>query len=352
MNCGRWRMGGGRWADCKRTTRRLGLALAVLSPIAHRPSPIAAQTHIVIVSGLGGEAKYRQSFTTLASSLADAASKKLGIPDAGIVWLGEDSTSTSPRYRGQATKANIEREMQRLAQKSGANDQVALVLIGHGSGDGADAKISLPGPDVAARDFAQMLGRFPTQRVAFINLTSASGDMLPILSAPNRVVITATKSAFERNESRFGEFFVRALTGDGADTDKDGRISLLEAFRYAVAETKRVYENETRLQTEHAQLDDDGDKTGHPEPDGKSGEGALARRFFLDVGSAAARAASNDPRLATLYSEKFAIEEKVESLKQRKATMAAQAYEDELEKLLVELSQRMRAIREIEGRKP
>jgi hypothetical protein len=331
--------------------QRFGLALAVLSPIAHRPPPIAAQTHIVIVSGLAGEAKYRESFTTLASSLADAASKRLGIADAEIVWLGEDSVSKSPRYRGQATKANIDRELQRLAQRSGANDQVALVLIGHGSGEGPNAKISLPGPDVSANDFAQLLGRFPTQRVAFINLTSASGDMLPVLSAPNRVVITATKSAFERNESRFGEFFVRALSADGADTDKDGRISLLEAFRYASAETKRLYENETRLQTEHAQLDDDGDRTGHADPDGKTGEGALARRFFLDGGSAGARGASNDPRLAPLYAEKFAIEEKIEALKKRKATMSAQAYEDELEKLLVELSQKMRAIREIEGRK-
>jgi hypothetical protein len=282
--------------------------------------------------------------------LADAANKKLGIPDAGIVWLGEDSVSKVPRYRGQATKVNIERTFQQLAERAGANDQIAIVLIGHGSGDGADTKISLPGPDLSARDFAQLLGRFTKQRVAFINLTSASGDMLPILSAPNRVVITATKSAFERNESHFGEFFVRAFASDGADTDKDGRISLLEAFRYATTETKRLYENETRLQTEHAQLDDDGDKTGHPEPDGKTGEGALARRFFLDVGSAAARA-SNDPRLTPLYAEKFAIEEQLEALKKRKSSMSAEAYDNELEKLLIELALKSRSIREIEGRK-
>jgi hypothetical protein len=323
----------------------------VLSPAARRPSPAAAQTHLVIISGLSGDPKYRESFSTLASTLAEAANKKLGVPDAGIVWLGEDSVSKAPRYRGQATKVNIERTFQQLAERAGANDQVAIVLIGHGSGDGADTKISLPGPDLSARDFAQLLGRFTKQRVAFINLTSASGDMIPVLSAPNRVVITATKSAFERNESRFGEFFVRAFASDGADTDKDGRISVLEAFRYATTETKRLYENESRLQTEHAQLDDDGDKTGHPEPDGKTGEGALARRFFLDVGGSAAARASNDPRLAPLYAEKFAIEEQLEALKKRKSGMSAEAYDNELEKLLIELALKSRSIREIEGRK-
>ena len=113
------------------------------------------------------------------------------------------------------------------------------------------------------------------------------------------MIITATKSAFERNESHFAQFFVDALTKDVADTDKDGRVSLLEAFRYAVVETKRLYENDTRLQTEHAQLDDMGAKDGVADPDGKTGQGVLARRFFLDGGvrdAAPARTIRSSPR--------------------------------------------------------
>ena len=127
------------------------------------------------------------------------------------------------------------------------------MLIGHGSGEGEDTKISIPGPDLSAHDFSVLLGKFATQRVAFVNLTSASGDMLPILSAQNRVVITATKSSFERNESKFAQFFVDALTKDGADTDKDGRVSLLEApsatrpsRRSACTTTTRVFRASTR----------------------------------------------------------------------------------------------------------
>ena len=301
----------------------------------------------MIVSGLGGEAKYRASFARLSETLADAANKKLGIPAAEILWFGEDSVLKNPYFRGQSTKTNVERAMAQLASRAGAGDQIVLVLIGHGSGDGPDSKISIPGPDLSATDFAQLLSKFPTQRVAFIDLTSASGDMLPIVAARNRVVITATKSSFERNESHFAEFFVDAFSKDVADTDKDGRVSLLEAFRYAAAETKRLYDTDTRLQTEHAQLEDMGAKTGVSDPDGRSAEGALARRFFLDAGVSAV--AANDPQLATLYKEKFALEDQIDQLRLKKASMTSDAYYDALEGLLVQLARKAKSIREMEG---
>jgi hypothetical protein len=313
-------------------------------------APAGAQTRLVIVSGLGGEPKYSQQFTQLAESLATAAVQRFGIPDSSITWLGEDSLSKRPHYGGQSTKANVERVLGRIASVGGPGDQIVLVLIGHGSGEGEDSKISIPGPDLTAHDFARLLAPFAKQHVAFVDMTSASGDMLPVLAAPNRVVITATKSSFERNESQFARFFVDALTKDVADTDKDGRVSLLEAFRYAAAETKRVYETSTRLQTEHAQLDDMGAKAGVADPDGKTGEGLLARRFFLG-GGYAAQAGANDPRLAAMYKDRFALEDQIDSLRTKKAAMTPDAYDDALESLLVKLARTAKSIRAVEGRK-
>ena len=325
--------------------RRFAIAaMLAFAPVA----PVAAQTHVVIVSGLGGEKKYHDSFAQIAQSIADASAKRFGIPDSAIVWLGEDSVSTRPHFRGQSTKVNVERVVGGIASHSGAGDQVVLILIGHGSGEGDDTKISIPGPDLSARDFAQLLGKFSSQKVAFVNLTSASGDMLPILSGPNRVIITATKSSFERNESRFAQFFADALSKDVADADKDGRVSLLEAYRYASIETKRVYDSDTRLQTEHAQLDDMGAKNGVADPDGRTGQGLLARRFFFDAGMS--KAAGNDPRIAALYKDKFALEDQIDSLKLKKTAMNADSYDDALEALLVQLARKSKTIREMEGR--
>ena len=331
------------------------ISLMVGALLWFAPRVAFGQTHLIIVSGLGGEKRYVESFATLAQTLADAASKRLGIPDAEVMWYGEDSVSKKPFFRGQSTKANVEKALRDLAARAKPGDQVVLVLIGHGSGEGENTKISIPGPDLSAGDFARALAAFSNQKVAFVNLTSASGDMLPILSGPNRVVITATKSAFERNESHFAQFFVDAFAKDVADADKDGRISLLEAFRYAVTETKRVYETDTKLQTEHAQFDDIGAKTGVAEPDGKTTQGLLARRFFLDAGvaggAAGARLASNDPQLAALYKDKYAIEEQIDALRAKKPSMNADAYDDALEALMVQLARKAKAIRELEGRK-
>jgi len=171
-----------------------GLVAAALLIASRSP----AQTRLVIVSGLGGEPKYTQAFGLLSASLAKAAKDRGGLPDSAITWFGEANAGASPFYRGPSRRENVESVLAALADGRDSA-QVALVLIGHGSGEGSDTRISLPGADLTATDFAKLLGRLGARRVAFINLTSASGDMLPVLAAPNRVVLTATKSAFERN---------------------------------------------------------------------------------------------------------------------------------------------------------
>jgi hypothetical protein len=305
---------------------RLAAALLVLCTRASD-----AQTQLVIVSGLGGAPNFTQSFAQLSAELAQAAHDRAGLADSAIVWFGEAAAQrSSPKwYRGVSTRENVERTLARLAAAN-ADARIMLVLVGHGSGEGRETRISLPGADLTAADFARLLSAFGNRPVAFINLTSGSGDMLPVLSAPNRVVMTATKSAFERNESQFGRFFVDALSKEGADTDKDGRVSLLEAFTFAEAEVKRFYETDGRLATEHAQLSDDGQ---------------LARRFFLTGG--ATRVSSN-ARLNALYAERFALEEQIQALKKKKASMTADAYDAELERLLLALAEQSREIRQLE----
>jgi len=330
----------------------LSVAVAIVALCAPRTTLSAQRTHLLIVSGLGGEPQYTEQFRAWGLALADVARKRYAMPDSEVVYLAEEGTK-DVRISGASTKVNVEAAFARFAKRAAPGDEVVIVLIGHGSGSAEDSKISLPGPDMSARDFARDLAAFGTQQVGFVDLTSASGDMLPVLSGPNRVIITATKSSFERNESVFVKYFVAALTGDGADVDKDGRVSLLEAYRYAVTETKRYYDDQGRLQTEHAQLDDDGDKKGTAEPDMRvaaGADGALARRIFLGGGVYASMAGANDPRLAALYKERFALEGRIEELKKRKTTLSADAYDDALENLLVELAMKSKAIRAMEGR--
>ncbi len=329
------------------------VARAVLVATCCLPSAVCrlqSQTRVVIVSGLGGEPAFSAAFNAQAEALASALHDRFGVDDANISWFGEDSVSRAKYFRGQSTKVNVEKAILAVAARAEPASQFVLVLIGHGAGEGPETRVSIPGPDLDASDFARLLAAFPTQRVAFINLTSASGDMIPTVAGANRVIITAAKTAFERNESHFGQYFVDAFTQDGADTDKDGRVSLLEAFRYAALETKRFYDKGSLMQTEHAQLADEGTKEGSGSPTGRAGDGALARRFFMDGGKATSVAAAGDPRLAKLYADEFTLQEQIDQLRSKKAQMAADAYDAALEPLLVSLARKAREIRAMEGR--
>ena len=313
-------------------------------------APLGAQTHVILVTGATGEAKYATSFHAAASGLFDALVATHGIARDAITYLAEDPAKDAARINGKSTKAEVTQAIARVSSRARAGDRVVLVLIGHGSHAGTESRFNLPGPDLTAVELGVMLEPLKAMQVAIVNAASASGDFLPILSAKNRVVITATKSSYERNETLFPRFFVAAFTTLGADTDKDERVSLLEAFVYAKREVARAYETDTRLPTEHAMLDDDGDRRGSPEPDPRSGDGAVARRFIVGATQARSSVVASTPTTDTLVAKKSELETQLDSLRRRKDAMPAESYERELERLLVELARVSQAIRD--GRAP
>jgi hypothetical protein len=309
----------------------------------------AQQSHLVIISGISGGPEYAERFRGWVTQLIDAAEHRFSVPPANIVYLSEDPPKDVAYGVGPSTKEQIERTLGDLATKAAPDDVILVLLIGHGSAQGGEARFNIPGPDLTAKDYARLLDAFRSQRVALVNAASASGDFVAALSKKNRVIVTATRSGGEKNETVFGGYFVQAYAADGADSDKDGKVSLLEAFEYARREVARFYESEHRLQTEHALIDDNGDGQGSREPNLAAGDGSLARRFVLVGGSAGGRVAGgNDSTLAPLYAEVRKLEEQVATLRAKKDSMPADAYDQQLEQLLVKLAEQNQAIREKE----
>src|SRR5690606_35142177 len=139
----------------------------------------------------------------------------------------------------------------------------------------------------------------------------------------------------------FPRFFVTAFAEDVADTDKDGRVSLLEAFNYAQAEVNRAYEQDGRLKTEHAVLEYNGDGTAVADPGGESSDGAFSAAFYLGAGRAVAAGApppDASPQLQALYATKTKLEQQIAELRAKKAGMSESEYQKQLEALLVELA--------------
>jgi hypothetical protein len=223
-----------------------------------------------------------------------------------------------------------------------------VVLIGHGTAQGEEGKFNLPGPDMSGEELAAALAVFPTQTVAVVHTGSAGGGFVAPLSGPNRITLSATRTSRERNATEFAAFFVEALTGDGSDLDKDGQISLLEAFTYTRAEVARQYAEDNEILTEHAVLDDNGDGEGSPDASTTAADGRLAAGFRLGRTAVTAQA-TDDPALAKLYEERREIMGRIDGLRASRDAMTEERYDEALEALLVELALKNREIKAREG---
>ena len=301
---------------------------------------------LLIIVGLSGDPEHGKLFHKWGATLAEA-SEKVGVPKERLVYLADEMGEGDTRVTARATREEIDKALAGFAKAATPEDVVYIVLLGHGSADGTSGKFNLPGPDISPADFNTMLKRLPTRNLVFVDTSSSSGPFVEALSGPGRTVITATRNGAEQYATLFGGFFVAALTTDEADADKNKRVSVLEAFRYAKAEVAKAYEREGLLSTEHALLDDNGDKEGSPEPSPMAKDGKLAAS--LSIGSAAdALPLPADPKLRALYLERRDMERRVEALRLLKDSMEPAKYASELEKLVTDLALKTREIRTAE----
>jgi hypothetical protein len=301
---------------------------------------------LLVIVGLSGDPEHGALFHKWGTALVDA-SEKVGIAKTQVTYLGQ-ADEGGARVTGPATKEQIGQAFAAIAKAAAPDDVVYVVLIGHGNSDGTSARFNLPGPDMTAAEFNTLVRKLPARNVVFVNTASSSGPFVEELSGPGRTIITATRSGAEQYTTLFGGYFVEAFTAEAADGDKNKRVSMLEAFLYAKGEVTRAYEREGLLATEHATLDDNGDKKGSQDPTPTGGEGKVAAA--LSLGSAAdAAPLPDDPTLRTLMLERRDLERRVEALRLLKDSLPPAKYASELERLVTDLAVKTREIRTLEG---
>lgn len=287
--------------------------------------PLAAATHYLTISGLGGEKEYEQRFAAQAKEVDKLLRGSGG--DVNVVTLsGADST-----------RDKIKAAFEKIAATAKADDAFVLLLIGHGSFDGAEYKFNIPGPDYSGTELAALCDKVPAGRQLVVNTTSASGGSLEALQRAKRAVILATKAGSERNATVFARYWVEALRDPSADSDKNEVVSALEAYRFADRKTVEFYETNKRLATEHAVMEDTGAGEGVRAPSTANGQGLLAASFpLLRIGSAQRAAA--DPAKRQLLARKEQIEQRIDKLKYEKAAMALGDYRKQMSAALIELA--------------
>jgi hypothetical protein len=301
---------------------------------------------LLIVVGLAGDPEHAKTFHGWGNSLAEA-SERFGVAPERLAYLVDTPIEGDQRVTGVSNREGIVKALEKIASAAGPDDLVFVTLIGHGAWDGRSAKFNIPGPDVGAEDFNALIRKLPAKQIVFVNTASASGPFVEVLSGPGRTIVAATRSGAEHYTTLFGGFFIDALSSPNADADKNKRISVLEAFQFAKAEVTRAFEREGLLVTEHALLDDDGDKKGSPEPSATAADGKVAAVLSLaDAGGGL----PSDPKLRELHLERRELERRVDALRLLKEGMDPARYSSELEKLVTAIALKTREIRAAEGK--
>ena len=324
--------------------RRLFVASIVTAALAAsavlaRPAVAFAQDgerYAVVIQGASGEEQYATLHRGWVDSLLQVLRERFKFDPARVSVLAEQAQDGEER----STAENVRAVLARLAGEVQPADLVFIMLIGHGSGQGADAKFNLIGPDLTVTEWESLLKPIKG-RLAVVNTTSSSFAFLAGLSGPNRIVITATNSYAQRYHTVFPETFIQALTAEAADVDKNQRISLLEAFTYASRLVGLHYEQDGRMATERPMFDDTGDGKGRDAAtDGP--DGTVAGLTYLDVPEVAT---SSDPAVQKLLTRQQELTAQIDQLRRRQPSMPPAEFDRQFEPLIIELSLVSRDIR-------
>ncbi len=302
------------------------LAICVTSSVVAEPPVQGAQRALIVVVGAPGEESFGEQFQSAATAWQELAEQQ----QWPVSVIGADVDKSLEDY---------ERLQQTITEAADAAErELLVVLIGHGTFGNNTSKFNLVGRDVSAVELNNWLKPI-RGRTVVINCSSCSGPFLTALAGTNRVIVTATRSGVEQNYSRFGKYFAESLKDLTADVDHDREISLLEVFLVASSKTERFYREDARLATEHALLDDNGDRVGtssdfyrgvRPAKEAESGkklDGRVAAQTILFSAPDAVQLTVEQ------QAERSRIENQLETLRSQKSQLEEQIYLDQLEQL-------------------
>ncbi len=313
--------------------------------------PASGVRYGLVIAGLGGEMKYVEQHLAWARGFYEVLKTEHGYPEDRLFLLVEDPDAAGGTPAVKSTLEEIRAALAELARLVRPNDDLFVLLIGHGSATGTGPRLNIPGPDLTADALHDALDEIGARYTVVVNGASSSAPFIDALSGPGRVIVTATKSGAERLSTVFPEHLLDALKAQAGDLDKDGRVSVLESFNYARNKTAEWYEDQGLLATEHALLDDNGDGRGTREPGPGGTDGTLAGRIYFGRGPGGpeATAGTVPPGGQALQARMEELRWLIDELRVRKEQEDPEEYAARMEGLLIELARVTRQLRALQA---
>ena len=246
-----------------------GAARAEPRPPGITKSRSARGDRALIIVGLPGDDEHLKSFRELVQTYRKWLTGSLGFADSGvrIVFgaVGEPDLNARP-----ATREVIAKEADSVRAGIAPEGRLWLIIHGHDNERGGHFFLHLPVPDLRDDELAKLFEGITCREEVFWITTAGSGGFLAALSAKGRIVITATTPDQEPNETEFPpRASPRSVVKHSAqlDHDADGKVSIWDLFLRLGTLVEARFAADKRTPTEHALLDDNGDRVGTEGPD-------------------------------------------------------------------------------------
>jgi len=254
-------------------------AFGTAETLVTESTDFTGNTYALIVPGISKDSDDSREQETLLKQFQETLVTTFGIPSENVTYLAGQAASD----KGAPTAAELDEALKTEAGRVTASDRFIFYYRGQANIINGALRINLAGPDITHEDLAGWLSRVKCACTLIILDCPNAGVAIESLDGPGRIIICGERGD-QPYASRFSGYFVPALTDTAADYNKDGRISLLEAYRSAVTEIDDEYQQKGLLKTENALLEDDGDGTPAHQPwehIEDSFDGTAAATFFF-----------------------------------------------------------------------
>ncbi|MBI1246248.1 hypothetical protein GC197_00200 [bacterium] len=240
-------------------------------PADHKAEKVA-QRWVLIACGLPGDEEHRERLTNACRQMVAGAQATLGAQSDRIRLLAGDETmqqalSAEVENVGICTKESMAAAIKELGTSAKGSDGCWVFLLGHAHLSGRESQFNVSGPDFHQGEFAQWAKTINCREQVFWLTMPISGFWIKPLSGDSRVIISATEADLEFTGTEMPYALAQVLAGKGEfysleDVDRDKSLTLLDLYLTVNREIDASFKTLSQLQTEHAQLEDNGDGRG------------------------------------------------------------------------------------------
>lgn len=227
---------------------------------------------MLLCCGLPGDDRHREQMTEACQRIIASSKTVLGVrPEHLVVLAGDEEMQTALQNdhatTGLCTRETMIDSLAEAAGDLGPADAYWCLLIGHSHPYGAESQFNVSGRDINQSDFAKAASAIQCREQVFWLTQPISGFWIGPLARPQRIIVTATEADLEFTGTEMPYALAAVLSGESEDQslediDGDGTLSLLDLYLATSLEVTSRFRAIDRLQTEHAQLDDNGDGRG------------------------------------------------------------------------------------------